>query len=85
MFDEKNPLVVHTIYGDAKGVVIYRRGIDDSHLCVKILVEDDGSWFETAGGFSTYWLPDLYRVLVEAQEWLDANAIEGEWGYDLNE
>ncbi len=67
---------VQTFLGQCQGVGLTRRGKDDPHVCVVLLVEDDGNWFPTrcpAQGFSSYWVDDLVMQLQAAQLWMTAN------------
>ena len=78
---------VKIIYGGCFGIAIIRRSKDDNHLCMRWLVEDDETW-HLMGDHSvadTFWIPDMVRVLSETQEWLDKNAVCGEWGYCLED
>lgn len=67
-------LFIHAIKGGCAGVAIYKRGYDDPHLMVKMLVEDDDSWFINEGGFSSAWLADIRNVWERVNEWLNVNA-----------
>ena len=33
--------------GMCKGVRLEKRGLNDNHICVQILTEDDENWFES--------------------------------------
>mgnify|MGYP001611910535 CR=1 FL=1 len=59
-----------TFLGGCAGVGLKRRGNNDLHICFTVLVEDDGSWFIPSQGFSSYWLEDLQKVLIEAKTWM---------------
>jgi hypothetical protein len=76
--------------GKCLGVGLRPRGgmglTDDQHVCFHILVEDDGGWFDKAGGgISTYWLPELIQKLNTAQIWLEENATKYQYGYVFRE
>ena len=71
----EDELVVHTIKGGCAGVVIYKRGPEDRHLMVRMLVEDDGNWFLLEEGFSSAWITDIVQVWLAARGWLDTNAV----------
>ena len=75
---------VHNIYGACTGVCIYQRSEGDNHLCFVTLIEDDGNWFVSTNGVSTFWLPDFTRVMSAAESWLEANAIRTKWGWELS-
>lgn len=58
------------------------RAPGDKHVCIQILSEDDGHWFVNENRFSSFWLPDLQRVLNEADIWMKLHCIEdGKFGY----
>lgn len=65
-----------TFYGSQKAVRLVWRGKDDPHICFEILSEDDEYWFlmNQGGGSSSYWMPDLRRVLMAAERWMRKNA-----------
>lgn len=45
-----------------------RSSDDDNHVCLQLLREDDGNWFEVGRPFSSFWLRDLIYVLKEAEK-----------------
>ena len=68
--------------GGCRGVGLYKRGGDaDPHVCFLVLSEDDGHWFVSEHGASSYWLPDLVSQLHLADKWMAENCIAGRWGY----
>lgn len=76
---------VHTILGKQCGVGLSKRGPNDNHVIFTILSEDDGNWFTSEHGRSTYWLKDLQDVLAETQAWLKSHTTETPWGFELKE
>lgn len=52
--------------GDQFGIRLVPRGKNDSHICVQIISEDDGEWFERQL-FSSAWLGDLIEQLHIAE------------------
>lgn len=71
------------IFGEQHGIVLHKRGENDLHICIGIIGEDDGSWFETDRLGSSYWLDDFMKVLKLLKKWLEANAIKTKWGYEF--
>jgi len=69
--------------GSCLGIALEERDVDDPHVMILIIVEDDGSWFVDSGGFSSYWLYDLREQIIKAEEWMDKNCIKGAWGYEF--
>jgi len=61
--------------GECLGVGLQKRGPQDDHVTVFILVEDDGSWFISGNGFSSFWLPELIPLLQEANTWMKRNCV----------
>ena len=56
--------------GKCKGIGLRKRGIDDPHIEVVLLVEDDEIWHET-GSFSSYWVDELIEKLQEAKKYIE--------------
>jgi len=52
--------------GDCHKVQLVPRGEGDSHVCVRVLTEDDGHWSENME-FSSFWLGELIEQLRKAQ------------------
>ena len=73
----------HIIYGNCHGVLFYRRGKDDPHVCMYIITEDDENWFISESGVhcSTYWLSDLTDILIAAELWLENSPEVKKSGY----
>ena len=64
------------------GVVLSSRGPDDPHVIVTPITEDDGNWFTSSGGMSSFWLPEQIEVLKEAQAWMTVHCDRDEtWGW----
>lgn len=77
------------IMGGQFAIGLYKRGDDDKHVCVDIVHEDDGNWFLSENGFSSYWLPELQKLLEEAADWMKKNCLEDKvgrniWGYKFS-
>lgn len=63
-----------TFFGHQFAVRLVHRGPKDSHVCFELLTEDDDNWFPVRGcGASSFWMPDMQRVLRAAQKWLKQN------------
>lgn len=58
------------VEGFCMGAKIVRRGEEDPHAVVRLLVEDDECWHETDTVFDTAWLDDLIFVLKETRRTL---------------
>lgn len=71
----------HGLKGTCHGVLFCRRGPDDPHVMIQLLVEDDGNWFTSDSGFSSYWLPEYIELMQEALKWLEANCDKDPDGY----
>jgi hypothetical protein len=68
--------------GACKGVRLERRGKKDSHICVRLLTEDDEMWYPAETSFSSYWLDELIKKLQEAKTYMENNCEKDEvWGY----
>lgn len=80
-FLEDIPDVIHVEKGDCVGIVLNLRAPNDRHICWTLICEDDGNWFATTEGCSTYWLPDLEEGLNRTKTWLSNNATRDEWGW----
>ena len=61
---------VKLFLGHCHGVVLSRRGEDDPHVVVQLIIEDDGNWFISLSNFSAFWLPELQDLLSEAEVWM---------------
>ena len=82
---EQNKLIVATFKKDCLGAIIMKRGENDNHLCVRMIVEDDGVWFANGNGFSSVWLPEAIEAMNDAQKWLEENAVDDNgYGYKLS-
>jgi len=57
--------------GECKGVRLEKRGENDNHIIVKILTEDDESWFES-DKFSSYWIDEMIEKLQEAKKYIES-------------
>lgn len=59
--------------GNCKGVKLTKRGENDPHIMVSILVEDDGNWFvDEKNKFSSYWIDDLIEQLNNAKSFIES-------------
>lgn len=65
---------VITFYGGCHALRLCYRGITDSHICYEILTEDDGNWFLSRNGASSFWLPEMLELFKTADKWLKTNA-----------
>lgn len=70
--------------GTTKGVKLEKRGINDDHIIVVILVEDDGEWY-AKDFFSSYYIDELIEQLQEAKKYIETQTpdmFQGEvYGY----
>lgn len=71
--------------GSCAGVILSRRGQNDSHICFTIIVEDDGYWFVSQHGFSSTWLQELRGVLHEASNWIEHECEKDTSGWKFKE
>lgn len=74
--------------GRCMGVRLVPRSLDDPHVCFDLLTEDDDKWLGGIQSPSSFWLPDLQKVLRKAAAWMRKNCVEsvykGEtFGYDF--
>ena len=62
-----------TFKGRCKGVELIKRGINDNHICINILTEDDGNWFVSKSeiGFSSSWIDELIEQLQNAKKYIE--------------
>jgi len=62
--------------GQIIGIAIHKRGIEDNHLCISIIKQDDEYWFGEYNSMcsSSYWLEEYIELLMAAKEWLQNNA-----------
>lgn len=74
-FAEDNALPYKKLFlGKCHGVILRKRGRNDSHVCFQLIVEDDEQWFMSKSGISSsYWLDDCISVLQAAKEWIEKN------------
>lgn len=64
------------------GVGLFKRGENDPHICFIPLSEDDGYWFPSIRGASSYWMPLLMGCYQAAFNWMQENAVrESEYGW----
>ncbi len=64
------------------GIVLRQRGTDDLHVVFGHLTEDDGNWFLSHGGGSSYWIDEQIEVLMAALAWMQAHCErDGVYGY----
>ena len=82
-FEDEIKNVVHVIKGDCVGIALFQRGKNDSHICWQLLVEDDGSWYVSEYGHSSFYIPDLEGVISKMQDWLKKNAVFEKYGWEL--
>lgn len=61
------------LLGKQFGVKITKRSLGDNHVCIRLLSEDDESWYEK-DWFSSYWLKDLIEVLRNASFLLETSS-----------
>ena len=64
-------MIIKDFKGSCKGVRLTQRGVNDKHICIQILTEDDGNWFvDGKNSFSTSWMEDLQEQLELAKSWM---------------
>ena len=89
-FNETLPVDIpdeYLILGECSGVALLPRGSEDDHICFIILSEDDGHWFQSHSGWSSYWLEDVRKQMERAEAWCKVNAEPdihrngGQYGY----
>ena len=57
--------------GRCHGIACYKRCENaDAHIMIAPLTEDDGCWFLSNGGSSSFWIDDMIEVLNAVNEWL---------------
>lgn len=54
------------------GLTLTRRGINDNHLMIELLSEDDGNWW-IESTFSSYYLDAYIDMLLKAKKELETN------------
>lgn len=59
--------------GRCFGVGLKKRGQDDPHIVFVVLCEDDGRWFPSTSGGSSYWIGELLTQLKLAEAWTEKN------------
>lgn len=69
------------ILGKCLGFQLKPRGASDPHICIALLVEDDGNWFVSSNGFSSFWVDDLRKRMTQLELWLSQHAIPDKDGY----
>lgn len=58
--------------GECKGVRLINRGVNDPHISIEILTEDDENWFvSTTSPFSSGWIDDLIVQLQLAKAYME--------------
>ena len=63
---------IQAFLGRGMGVALVPRGEGDPHICFVILAEDDGNWFASGEGASS-WLHELREQFQLAQQWVENN------------
>lgn len=58
------------IKGNYFGIRLQPRGVEDPHVCLQLLLQDDMGWHEVGNPFSSHWLNDLMSVLHATIVWL---------------
>ena len=85
MFDDHRMIedidYVMAIKDNCHGVLLARRGVDDNHVVIIPITEDDDNWFTSSLGFSSYWLPRYIDVMNRAMKWINENCDKDESGY----
>ena len=56
--------------GECRGIALRKRGANDPHIEIVLLVEDDETWYDT-GSFSSYWIDELIEKLQEAKKYIE--------------
>jgi len=59
--------------GDTVGIRLFKRDENDNHILFQLLVEDDGDWFPSNGGVSTYFLDEHFVIIDTVKQWLYMN------------
>ena len=71
------------------GIVLKKRGVDDSHIVFHLIVLDDRKYWRnhTRGNYSSYWLGSLSAVLRAATTWCKKQGITscGGYGWDFSD
>ena len=75
-----------TFLGVSCGIGLKKRDVDDLHVIIYFLAEDDGNWFVSENGISSFWIPDFNQIWAEVQVWIqencDPDVSDGiSWGY----
>jgi len=55
--------------GQCVGVSLDKRGIEDDHILISLLIEDDEEWFKKLS-ISSSWLDEMIDVLNQAKEFV---------------
>ena len=63
--------MVKEFKGECKGIRLFPRGVNDNHICIVILTEDDGNWFVSDHYFSSFWTDDLIKQLQLAKAYME--------------
>jgi hypothetical protein len=69
------------VLGECVGLLLFQRALDDNHVCLQWIVEDDGTWYVPLSRFSSFWIVDSINVLQKALKWLNENCAEDLLGY----
>jgi hypothetical protein len=69
--------------GSVRGVVLHKRGGDkDTHVIFQTIHEDDGHWFLSTEGASSFFFDDYISVLKAAKKWCKENCDpDGRFGW----
>ena len=73
--------MIKRITGDQFGIEFEKREEKDNHICLQLLMEDDGHWYTHGESFSSHWLDDLIDVLQIAKGRMEAMAQKEKDGY----
>lgn len=59
--------------GKCKGIKLTKRNENknDNHICLQILTEDDGEWFDSNNSFSSSWIDELIELLQITKAYIE--------------
>jgi hypothetical protein len=63
--------MVKEFKGHCKGIRLTKRSVNDNHICIQIITEDDDNWFASANPFSSHWINELIEQLEITKAYLE--------------
>lgn len=74
----------HCITNSIFGCLLVKRGVNDNHVCLVMIVEDDGYWFISRNHrFSADWIPEYQELIQKVKDWIEQNCKRTKKGWEF--